>query len=269
MNLQQCLLRLRMDGFCVLENVVPELALPFVRESVARATEQHGREDARARGIGHVPGFMRYDQSLASYLADATLLELVEALLGPAARVSFASATINYPGNERGSWHADWPFNQNNAGRIEAPYPDALMHLTTLWMLSPFTLQNGGTLVVPGSHRIANNPTGDMGIDAQAPYPTEVHATGPAGSVLVLDSRIWHATAANATEEPRISVVVRYAPWWLNTRVLMPGSADRERLLEKSGRSENEQPSLPRKVYDNLPAESKTLFAHWIEDQLT
>ena len=149
MNLQQCFQRVRMDGFCVLENVVPEEAVASVRESVARATKGYGWEEAEAKGIGHVPGFIRYDQSLASYLADTELMRLVEGVLGPAARVSFTSATINYPGNSRGSWHADWPFNQKNAGRIPAPYPDALMHLTTLWMLSPFSCENGGTLLVP------------------------------------------------------------------------------------------------------------------------
>ena len=82
----------------------------------------------------------------------------------------------------------------------------------------------------------------------------------------MLDSRIWHATAANTSDEARVSVVVRYAPWWLNTRVLMPGSAERERLLGTSGRTENEQPSLPHEVYDGLPVETKPLFAHWVED---
>ena len=193
-------------------------------------------------------------------------MELVAGLLGPEARISFTTATINYPGNERGGWHADWPFNQRNAGRIPAPYPDALMHLTTLWMLSPFSSENGGTLLVPGSHRSSDNPTGDIGVDPLTPYPTEVNATGPAGSVLVMDSRTWHASAANATTEPRVSVVVRYAPWWLNTRVLMPGSAERERMTGASGRTENEQPALPLDVYEDLPAETKPLFRHWIED---
>jgi hypothetical protein len=265
MNLQQCLTRVAMDGFCVVEDVVPEGAVAAVRESVARATEEYGRDVAKAKGIGHVPGFIRYDQSLAPYLARPELMALIEGLLGPVARVSFTTATVNYPGNPRGSWHADWPFNQRNAGRITAPYPDAVMHLTTLWMLSAFSKENGGTLLVPGSHRQSNNPTGDMGIDPEAPYPTEVNATGQAGSVLVLDSRIWHATSANETDESRVSVVVRYAPWWLNTRVLLPGSAERACLL-KSGRTENDQPPLPEEVYENLPEMTKPLFAHWIED---
>ena len=48
----------------------------------------------------------------------------------------------------------DWPFNQHNAGHIPAPYPDIVAHLTTLWMLSPYTPENGATIIVPGSHRM-------------------------------------------------------------------------------------------------------------------
>ena len=103
------------------------------------------------------------------------------------------------------TWHADWPFNQGNAGHVKAPYADFPMHITTLWMISAFSAENGGTLIVPGSHRESNNPTGDIGVDQTAPYPGEINACGPAGSVLILDSRMWHSTAHNSTDNPRVS----------------------------------------------------------------
>ena len=90
-------------------------------------------------------------------------------------------------------------------------------------MISPFTHETGGTLVVPGSHRSTDNPSGQNGVDPLNPYPTDMQATGDAGSVLIFDSRTWHAAAPNETKNPRVSVVARYAPWWLNLDVLMPG----------------------------------------------
>ena len=139
------------------------------------------------------------------------------------------------------------------------------MHLTTLWMLSPFTEENGGTLFVPGSHRWPNNPTGESEVDPFGPYPTEMNATGSAGSVLVLDSRIWHATAPNRTQADRVSVVVRYAPWWLDTRVLMLGSEERKMMVDETGATENDQPLVPNSVYKALPADVKPLFRHWVD----
>ena len=265
MSLDQALQHLKIDGWYVMEGVIPENEVDAVRESVERSTVVH-RNPKAPDAIGHVPGFIRYDQSIAPYLADRRMLALVEALLGPHARVSFTTGTINYPGNERGGWHGDWPFNQNNAGHIPTPYPDATMHITTLWMLSPFTRENGGTLIVPGSHRSNNNPTGNNGVDPNVPYPTEMQATGPAGSVLVMDSRMWHATAPNRTDQPRTSVVVRYAPWWLNLDVLMDGSDERARIVDEAGGTENNVPPIPPDVYDAFPNNVKPLFRHWVRE---
>lgn len=257
---------LKTQGYTVVTDVVPASELPAIRASVMASTEANATPDARSRGIGHVGGFMRYDQSLAPYIASRKVLDPIEALLDPLVKVSYTTATINMPGNPRGSWHADWPFNQNNAGRVAAPYRDLPMHVTTLWMLSAFTAENGGTLIVPGSHREPNNPTGGHGVDPESVHPEEINAEGPEGSVLILDSRIWHATAPNRTTEPRVSVVVRYAPWWLNTRVLMPESLERKVMVERTGRTDNVQPSLPRDVYDRLPAEAQPLFSHWLSE---
>jgi len=157
--------RIRRDGWCVVEDVIPADEVVVIRDHVSHATEKYGRDKAAEKGIGHVPGFIRHDQSYAPYLADAKLMAVFEALIGQFVKVSFTTATINLPGNVRGGWHADWPFNQRNAGHVPAPYPDVIMHLTTLWMLSPFTEENGGTLIVPGSHRWPDNPTGGVEID--------------------------------------------------------------------------------------------------------
>ena len=39
---------------------------------------------------------------------------------------------------------------------IPAPYPDAIMHLSTIWMLTPFGPETGGTYITP---REAIEPT--------------------------------------------------------------------------------------------------------------
>ena len=142
-------------------------------------------------------GLIAKTQSFAKYLAHPDIIGVSQALFGEHVRISFTSAIINNPDNPRGKWHSDWPFNQQMAGHIPTPYPDAVMHLTTIWMLSPFSIETGGTLIVPGSHKSPNNPTGKNGVDPMDPYPTEMHATGDAGSVLLFDSRCWHATAIN------------------------------------------------------------------------
>jgi ectoine hydroxylase-related dioxygenase (phytanoyl-CoA dioxygenase family) len=211
MRLDASLSHIQESGFCVLPGVIPTDRCGELRKRITQAVAAKGWYAAPG-GMNFLAGVINHDQSFASYLADHRLLEIITALLGDHVRISFTSAIINPPGSPRGGWHADWPFNQQNAGHVPAPYPDAVMHLTTLWMLSPFSAVNGGTLALPGSHRRPTNPTAPDGGDPLQPRPDEVHVAGPPGAVCIMDSRLWHATSPNSSSEDRVALVVRYAP---------------------------------------------------------
>ena len=255
---------IRRDGFCILDGVVPAVRVDEIRESVLKTVDAYRRKDAASQ-IGFVPGLISVDQSYAEYLADDRILSIADSLLGHDARISFTSAIVNEPGNARGDWHADWSFNQRNAGHLPEPYPiDTVFHLPTIWMLSPFDDENGGTLVLPQSHRKDYNPTGDATIDALTSFQEEIHAAGEAGSVLMMDSRLWHATSPNLADSPRVALAVRYAPWWLNLEVLRPESDERRRMVTEVGQEENEVPSIPQDVYDLLSDRVKPLYRHWV-----
>ncbi len=265
-QLDDCLQQIKTDGFCILDSVIPADHCAEVRERVVAAVGRQRKHypDAPAN-VGFTPSIINHDQSFAEYLADEMLLGLAGRLLGEHTRISFTSAIINEPGNDRGSWHADWPFNQKNAGHIPAPYPDAVMHLTTLWMLSSFGAKNGGTLVLPRSHKEPTNPTAAGGPDPDTKFAEEINVCGSAGSVLVMDSRLWHATAPNRTDQPRVALAVRYAPWWLNLEVLRPDSDERKRMCDEVGATDNVVPSIRAEVYERLPRQVQPLYRHWVE----
>ena len=255
--------RVREVGYCLIEGVIPAGEVAAVRDSVLAVVPDQRNPDAPAN-VGAVSGLINYTQAFAPFLTEPRLLGLCKALLGEQVRVSFTSTIVNYPGNERGKWHADWPFYQMNAGHIPAPYADALIHLTTIWMLTPFAAENGATLIVPGSHRESNNPTGDNGVEMFAPLAGEVSVEGEAGSVMVMDSRMWHATTENAADGPRVGLAIRFAPWWLNLDVLMPGTDERRRMVEETGLKENRVPAVEPGVFEALPEDVKPLFRHWL-----
>ena len=246
----------------MLEGVIPPGAVEEVRDSVLATAAAHKVADPRSR-LDKVSGLINFDQSFAPFLAEPRLLGLCKALLGEHVRVSYTTCMVTHPGNERGAWHADWPFNQQNAGHVKAPYPDAVLHLTTIWMLTPFTADTG-TLVVPGSHRRPDNPSGDACVDPHRSHPEEVAAEGDAGSVLVMDSRLWHAISPNRSGESRVALPIRFAPWWLNLDSLRPGSDERRRLTA-GGLSENVVPLVPAEVFARLPEGVKPLFRHWVD----
>jgi hypothetical protein len=256
----------REQEFCLLKKVIPPSNCREIRESViATVRGERNKYNNAPEYVGFVPGLISVDQSFAKYLADGRIASLCHKLLGEHFRISFTSAIINEPGNARGGWHADWPFNQKNAGHLETPYPDAVMHITTLWILSPFTESNGGTLLRPGSHSDPSNPTAPGRDDAGQMFDDEIHVTGSEGSVIFMDSRLWHAAPANRSSQPRVVLAVRHAPWWLNLEVLRPGSDQRRQMCDEAGKSDNIVPPIPREIFDALPRDVRSLFRHWVE----
>ena len=133
------------------------------------------------------------------------------------------------------------------------------------WPWTPCTTeQNGATLIVPNSHRQNNNPTGNNGVDPMAPHPEEIQIIGAAGTVMVMDSRVWHATPANDRQQIHVGLAIRWAPWWLNLDVLLPGSDQRARMVDEiEGAKDNQVPAVEAAVFADLPADVKPLFGHW------
>src|SRR5581483_9761634 len=158
------------QGYCLIPNVIPAARLAEIRESVARDVWAHSLLE---RPTGYVPGFLRFNQSLVPYLACDAVLGFVRSFFGAHVRISMITGTVNGPGIPRGKLHSDWPYNQEGAAHVEVPYPDCLMHIVTMWMLSDFTESGGGTIIVPGSHRLGYHPTKDGALDPSQPFPGE------------------------------------------------------------------------------------------------
>jgi hypothetical protein len=102
-------------------------------------------------------------------------------------------------------------------------------------------------------------------IDRDAPYPTEMQVMGSAGSVLIYDSRLWHSVAANLSDEARVALIVRYAPWWLNLNPSHIGKPEHEMMVVETGGKNYEWQPLKRDVYESLPEDVKPLYRHWVE----
>jgi ectoine hydroxylase-related dioxygenase (phytanoyl-CoA dioxygenase family) len=271
--------RVRQDGFTILEGVIPADRVDGVRSALVdaqlRQREASAAAQATIRAKGHrvgvegvagSRGIVNETQAFAPWLAEARIMGVTRAFFGDHVRISCTDCVINQPGCGRGYWHADWPYNQTNASHIPAPYPDTLLHLSTIWMLTDFTPENGGTLLVPGSHRSEGNPSADSlgGIDRDAPYLTEFHAVGTAGSVLLYDSRVWHAVPPNRSDADRVALIVRFAPWWLNLEPTRPGSPEHTAMvIETDGKNYN-QPEVTPEAYAALPENAKPLYRHWV-----
>ncbi|MSU37304.1 MAG: hypothetical protein EXS36_19850 [Pedosphaera sp.] len=254
---------LKSDGFCVMKGVIPADEVGAVRDSVEKTVRKHTMLPLPK---GFVTGLLRLDQSIAPYLANPRLMAVVDRLFGENARISMLSGALNGPGIKRGDVHADWPFNQNSKARIRAPYPDVLVNLVTMWMLTDYTVENGGTIVIPGSHKLNYAPKHGSQYDPKAAYEGEVQLVGKAGDVGLFDARTWHAIAPSTASTPRVGVIVRYAPWWLNLQTLHPGTRDYKQIVEANQGGDSTVEPVPLSIFKNLPEGAKTLVYHMVDE---
>ena len=115
------------------------------------------------------------------------------------------------------------------------PVPRPKLILASMWAISDFRADNGGTLLVPGSHRWP----GDR-------VPTEaeiVNAEMPAGSVLYWAGGTLHGGGANRSKDWRYGVILTYSLGWLR-------------------QEENQYLSIPPEVAEGLSPELRRMVGY-------
>jgi ectoine hydroxylase-related dioxygenase (phytanoyl-CoA dioxygenase family) len=94
--------------------------------------------------------------------------------------------------------------------------PTSVPGITATWFLDAFTVDNGATRILPGSHR--SLPPNSVVIEgglyripcSEDPVVGEILAVGPPGSLLLRDARLFHAAGRNMTKDCRRSAFVFY-----------------------------------------------------------
>ncbi len=131
------------------------------------------------------------------------MLALMSALLGCDCILLDVSANSVGPDTDGGGLHIDSPITY-----MVEPLPDLTLSIQTVWMLTDFTIENGASRLVPGTHRSQRKPDRPQRDD-------EVVLTGPAGSVAVWLSQTWHRHGPNASGSARPGVIGQYGRSWV------------------------------------------------------
>eukprot|EP00732_Lithocolla_globosa_P004849 Lithocolla_globosa_v1_NODE_4658_length_1392_cov_23.849663.p1 type:complete len:441 gc:universal NODE_4658_length_1392_cov_23.849663:33-1355(+) len=101
----------------------------------------------------------------------------------------------------------------NGSGPFQTPQAPLLV--TAMYMLDDVDANNGGTLVIPTSHRLVSQCT-DGGPLPQLP-PT-INVTAPAGTVMLFDARLLHGTGVNRTPHPRHILISGFLRTFMRTQ---------------------------------------------------
>ena len=80
------------------------------------------------------------------------------------------------------------------------------MNCQSTIMIDDFTLDNGATMVAPGTQ------LEDIFLKEEEFWPIMKQTTGKAGSVMLMTGLLWHGAGSNKTKRPRIGILGQYLP---------------------------------------------------------
>jgi len=150
-----------------------------------------------------VEGLLRKSVSARELTIHPVVMALCEATLLPYA----ANFQLNYSGIMHLAPGAPAQDLHRDGLLYPVRHPCPPMILPTMWALSEFTAENGGTRIVPGSHLWEHE---------REPFEDEVVAAAmPAGSVLIYTGGTWHGGGENRSSGTRTGMALQYCLGWL------------------------------------------------------
>jgi ectoine hydroxylase-related dioxygenase (phytanoyl-CoA dioxygenase family) len=202
-DMQTTLDRLDTDGYVVLERAVSDETLGRIKDELAPYLGDgalRGRNDFEGFSTNRVYALLTKAPSVAELVEHVAVVAILDALLLPGYLLSANLAINLLPGETRQGLHFDDGFY-----RIPRPRPP--IGVSTIWAIDEFTIENGATQIIPGSHRWGSEiPTED---DERI-----ISVEMPAGSVVVFLGTLWHRGGANHTECPRLAITPQYCEPW-------------------------------------------------------
>lgn len=225
-------------GLCLVADAMDPALLGEVRARLYAAADEDLRSGAHEPFVMDRPddrtnqrvwGLLNRGWCFVQLAEHRAALELLRHVLGWPLQLSNISANITGPGGGEMMLHAD---------QLYMPQPwSGPQGVNVLWMVDDFTEDNGATRFVPGSHRENRTPAAHEHGLATVPI------TGPAGTMCVMEGRVWHRTGHNATADRRragvfawytIPIYRTQENWFLSLNPLVRQNAS-DTLLELLG----------------------------------
>lgn len=177
-------------------------------------------------GIDHHPYGTDLDTAYPPGSFVRTLLDVpavagaVQSLVGPNPRVDHHAVHVRPPhGGEAQNMHGDAVIDTRSAG----------FDVQLMYYPREVTLEQGGTLSVPGTHLRRIN---ESSIGRYQNLRGQTRLVCPAGTVAFLHHGIWHGGRRNDSDQPRYMFKIRFNPTVRQVRLWNTDDIDSPEVLE-------------------------------------
>lgn len=211
------------DGYVILEGLIDRAKCAEIREAAQRLVDKKGANPFEGHLTQRVYAPLSKTRAIDDLIDHPRVLALLDALLMPNYLLSQAQLINILPGEAAQTLHHDDAF-------YPLPRPHKDVHAAFIAAIDDFTIDNGATVVVPGSHSWD---------DRQPSREETVPCEMPAGSAVFFVGSLWHGGGANRTDRPRLAVTGQYCDPWLRQQesFLLEFSREQARALREPIRS--------------------------------
>lgn len=195
-------------GYDVFEDFLDEKTCDFLRQNLEKVINEYVPRDTSERSLLDrylMHDLLNRDLLFAKTLEDPRLQQILASMLGENwIMYAYTSSSLPPNGDNFGSRiHVDSP-------RWIPNYPT---NLGVIWALDDFTLDNGATYVLPGSHNTPKIPSKDL-FDKN--YS---RLTCKKGSVIIFNARLWHRAGENTSSEFRHALTMNVCRPYMKQRM--------------------------------------------------
>jgi ectoine hydroxylase-related dioxygenase (phytanoyl-CoA dioxygenase family) len=222
------------DGGVIVADQVSDDVIDRILKNLRRPFDEQGHKfqnDFNGYTTLRLGGILGLSRASADMIAHPRVMEVADAVLKrhcSSYRIGSTTAIEIHPGEKAQVLHRD-------DGFYPLRLPDVEFQISAMWALHDFTVENGATRIVPGSHR-------DRDIDSAEEKDVE-QAVMPRGSVLFYLGSTLHGGGANTTNAPRTGLINTYSLGWLR-------------------QEENQYLTVPREIADSYPDHVRRLMGY-------
>ncbi|MFI2758358.1 phytanoyl-CoA dioxygenase family protein [Streptomyces echinatus] len=202
------------DGYVILENLLTPAECDQIRKAVAPLLGRTGRNAFEGRRTQRVYSLLDKTRACDRLVDHPRVLALLDRLFEPNYLLSQLQVIKIHPGEDAQLLHPD-------DGLYPVPRPRQPLGAATIWAIDPFTSDNGGTVLLPGSHRWG---------DERRPTDQDSRTTAemPSGSCVFFVGTLWHGGGANTSHHPRLALTAQYCRPWLRPQEAFTLSTSRD-----------------------------------------
>ena len=210
------------NGYFIVENILDKAQCQKIKETVMPLF-QHESGRNNFEGYKTQRLYATFEKTLVcNDLVDHPLvLNVLDNIFKPNYLLSQLQVINILPGEEQQPLHHD-------DGFYDVPRPRKPLGAASIFAIDDFTEENGATIIIPGSHKWADERPTPMSDSNQVPVVM------PAGSMLFFTGTLWHGGGANLSQDSRLCVTAQYCDSWLRQQENYSLSISRETVKKCS-----------------------------------